>query len=233
MSDLESILNGDVEDVQEEQEPVQEAVQEPEPEPEETAEAPEGETQGEPPTPEVEERMVPQAALLDERRKRQELEAKLNADKKAPDIFEDQEAYTKHMQSLVSQQVMNERANISEFLARREFPDLDDKVAKFQELVEQNPALKDQVINSVSPYHELVDVVTKAQELEQLKDVDSYKEKLRAEVEAEIKAKYEAGAKKSQEKRESIPPSLDDVPTKGSLKGTNWSGPTSLDSIIG
>lgn len=235
MSDIESILNGEPEPVTE-PEPAQEPEQAQETEAEEVTEQaePTGEEESETPAPKTDESMVPLKALTEERRKRQELEAQLKADdKKAPDIFEDQEAYTRHISEQVSQQVLNERANISEFLARREFPDLDAKVEKFQAMIETNPALKDQVMSAVSPYHELVDVVTKAEELEQLKDVDSYKEKIRAEVEAEIKAEYEAKAKKSETLRDSIPPSLNDVGTKGGLKGHNYSGPTSLDQILG
>lgn len=241
MSDLDSILNGEVEPeestapIQPEVEPKEEEPQpEPEPTPEDTPEPKGEETPGEPPTPKTEESMVPLKALTEERRKRQELEAQLKADdKKAPDVFEDQEGFTQHLSQQMSQTVLNERLNMSEFMARRDFPDLDAKVDKFSEMVANNPALKEQVFGAVSPYHELVDVVSKAEELEQLKDVDTYKEKLRAQIEADIRAEFEAKAKKSEELRDSIPPSLNDVGTKGSLKGSQWGGPTQLDSILG
>lgn len=200
----------------------------------ETAEEPKGEeVTSEPPAPETEERMVPQAALLDERRKRQELEQQLNSKpKQAPDVFEDQEGFTNHVTQLVNQQVLNDRANMSEFLARRDYPDLDSKVEKFQEMAQSNPALQQQVLNAVSPYHELYDIVTKADQLAEMQNVDAYKAKLRAEVEAELKAEYEQKQSAEQKLRESIPPSLNDVGSKGSLKGHDWAGPTSLDSIL-
>lgn len=240
MNDLDSILNGEevseeiVEPIQAEPAPLEdEPKPEPEPQPEETPEPKGEDIQGETPAPKTEESMVPLKALTEERRKRQELEAKLGSDgKKTPDILEDQDAYTKHLNQHVNQQVLNERLNMSEFLARRDYSDLDQKVEKFKEMVEKNPTLQSQIVNSPSPYHELVDVVNKAEELEKLKDVDSYKASIRAEIEAEIRAEIEAKAKKSEELRESIPPSLNDLGSKGGLKGADNAGPTSLESIL-
>lgn len=243
MNDLDAILNGEEapEEIVEpapaepESEPAPiEPEPEPDPQPEETPEPKGEEDLGEPPSPKIEDSMVPLKALTEERRKRQELEAQLNTKQpnKAPDVLEDQEGYTQHISSQISQQLLNERLNTSEFMARKEFADLDAKVQKFQEMVSENPALSQQVFGAVSPYHEIVDVVNKAEQFEQMQDVDSYKAKLRAEVEAEIKAEYEAKAKEKTDLRESIPPSLTNVGSKGGMKGADWAGPTTLDSIL-
>lgn len=242
MQNLDDVLNGVESDLQEEE--IQQGTGEPEgekePEQEADAEAKADEEaekpeQGSPPEPE-QPRHVPIDSLLDERRKRQEAENELEkyrqAKAKAPDVFEDQEGFTNHINQTISQQVLNATANISEFMAKREYPDLEEKVAKFQDMVKQNPSLQQQVLGAISPYHEIVDIVTKAEELEKMKDIDSYKAQIRAEVEAEIKARLESEQQAKDKKRQSIPPSLVSEPSKGTIKGTTFDGPSSLESIL-
>ena len=161
MSSLESVFNdGDPE--------VIESV-EAEPEAPEIVEEPESvekeEVSTTEPEAEKEHQNVPIQALKAEREKRQALERQMAEFQKektpAPDVFEDQSAYTEHLQTEFNQALFNERANMSEFYARREFTDLDDKIETFQALTASNPALTAQVQNAVSPYHEIVDIVKK------------------------------------------------------------------------
>lgn len=177
-------------------------------------------------------------AYLDEKRKRQdaqnrvkELESQLSGKKEtAPDIFEDQEQYTSYLNSQISSAVNNTKAEISEFFARRDHDDIDEKFERFKELAEQNPELKREVAASKSPWHTMRDIVIKAEEMEALKDVDSYKAKLRAEIEAELKAEIEGKATAEKEKLESITPSLAGARSSGTPKDPI---DQSLEEILG
>jgi hypothetical protein len=230
MSDLDAILKGEevdepvVEDQVDDSSPedpteeVEASTEGEEPEAEESAEE-----VGETPAPKVEkEEPWTKKAVLDERRKRQELEAKLKeleaqkGEEKTPDMFEDAEGYTKYMQ----QQMQTNMLNMSEFMARREFPDLDEKVARFEQMVQDNPMLYQKVMNSPSPYHEVVEVVRKAEELDKMSDIDSYKTSLREQIRAEVMAEMEATKAKTNKGREqakSVPKSLAGQVSQGAV----------------
>lgn len=185
---------------------------------------------------------VPLKALEAERHKRQELERKLeqqyrdlktqSEEKQRPDILEDPDGYADSITRKFQQELDNQRLNMSEFLARREHPDMDDKLAEYRELAEKNPALNSQVQNAMSPWHEVAKIVDASRKLEQLNDVDGMEAKLRAEIEAQIRKEYEDKAKAEEVLSGSLPQSLAGAPSKGSVKGSNWSGPTPLENII-
>ncbi len=199
----------------------------------------------EPTSPEVEEpesKSVPIQALMAEREKRQALELQIansNKDRKpAPDIFEDQEAYTKHFQQQIDNDRFNDRANQSEFYAQREYgaDNLALKLETFKELKTSNPALEAQVLNAVSPYHEIVDIVNKHEKMEKMQNIDEWEAKTKAEIEAkvraEIKAEIEGKANADKSLRDSIPTSLVDEPSKGTINKPTWTGPSALDQIL-
>lgn len=192
-----------------------------EPEPE-----PEAETQAEPveakeeeapaaPEPEPQENWT-KAAVLDERRKRQALQAELEQLKnqkpvEVPDIFTDQNAYTDYINRIVSEQVLASEIRISQEFMREKDPDYDRKELQFLEMAQENPALVDRLRGHSSPARFVVDTVNKANELKKLENIDEYKAKLRAEMEADIRkelgAEMESKAKQS-EQLSSITPSL-------------------------
>ena len=198
-------------------------------------------------SPEVEEpesKSVPIQALMAEREKRQTLEKQIadaeaqRAKEPAPDIFEDQEAYTKHFQQQIDNDRFNDRANQSEFYAQREFgtAELALKVDAFKELKAKNPELEAQVLNAVSPYHEIVDIINKHEKMEKMQNIDEFEATTRAEIEAkvraEIKAEIEGKATADKTLRDSIPTSLVDEPSKGTINKPTWAGPSTLDSIL-
>jgi len=192
-----------------------------EPEPE-----PEAETQAEPveakeeeapaaPEPEPQENWT-KAAVLDERRKRQALQAELEQLKnqkpvEVPDIFTDQNAYTDYINQSVSDQVFRARVEMSQEFMRMQDSNYDDKETQFYEMATQNPLLVEQVKAHPMPARFVVDTVNKANELKKLENIDEYKAKLRAEMEADIRkelgAEMESKAKQS-EQLSSITPSL-------------------------
>lgn len=199
---------------------------------------PEGEKEATPPVAEEsKEEPWTKKAVLDERRKRQELEkAKLELEqrlkqiegkKETPDVFEDQDAYTKHLKSEMQSQMLN----MSEFMARREYPDLDEKVARFEQMVKENPTLAQKVMAAPSPYHELVEVVRKAEEMDKMSDIDSYKAKLREEIKAELLAELKSEQpSKGREAAKSVPKSLAGQTSQAAI---TESVETTLANILG
>ena len=200
-----------------------------------------------PTAPEVKEpesKSVPIQALMAEREKRQAAEKQIEsfkqqeADKPAPDIFEDQAAYTKHFQEQIDNNRFNDRANQSEFYAQREFgvEELALKVETFKELKATNPALESQVLNAVSPYHEIADIVSKHEKMEKMQNIDEFEATTRAEIEAqvraEIKAEIEGKATADKNLRDSIPTSLVDERSQGTVKQPAWAGKSTLDNIF-
>jgi len=222
-----------------------EEVEEPaEAEPEKVEKEQEPEATTAPETTEPEPKSVPIKALMAEREKRQELERKVadlaaqKAKEPAPDIFEDQQGFTEHLQKQIDTDRFNDRANQSEFYAKREFgeEELSAKVEAFKELKMTNPELEAQVLNAVSPYHEIVDIVSKHEKMEKMQNIDEFEAKTRAEIEAkvraEIKAELEGKINADKDLRDSIPTSLVDEPSKGTINKPTWAGPSTLDSIL-
>ena len=222
LQSLEDVLNG-VEQPEPEAAPVEEApTAEPEAAPvAETQPEPEAaKDEGEPAAPKAEPEAEnwTKAAVLDERRKRQALQAELDQLRqanqeqvKAPDIFEDQAGYADFITQQVSQQVFQNKVEMSQEFMRSIDSDYDSKESQFYEMAQKNPLLVEQVRQHPMPARFVVETVNKANELKELSNVEEYKAKLRAEVEAEIKQKMQAefeAKTKQQEQVSSITPSL-------------------------
>lgn len=162
-------------------------------------------------------------AYKDEKRKRQGLESENDELKrklkdlenpkepeKVPDAVDDPEGYTNYIQNQVNQQTMNMKANMSEFMAVREFGQdvVTEKLDTFKTMLGEDPSLHARVANAVSPYHEMIDIVDKAERLKQLDNVEDMEAKIRAEVEEKVRAEYESKLTGQNAKRESVTPSL-------------------------
>ena len=172
MSDLEDILNGteSSEEVTEEttaetsETPTEEAPkgEEPKAETEEKVETKEEPKEDSTPESKKSEDAAWQyEAYKDEKRKRQELERKLEEIQnpkepvKAPDVFEDQEGFSNHIADMVSQSELKVKAEMSKFMADREFGAdvVTQKLATFKEMVANDPNLSNRVLTAVSPVH--------------------------------------------------------------------------------
>lgn len=99
-------------------------------------------------------------AVLDERRKRQELEAKiakLEAKEpeaevtKRPDILEDQEGAFRHTESQFANAILQERINLSRELMIEKHDDYEAMEAVFVELAGKNPHLVQEMNKSSNP----------------------------------------------------------------------------------
>lgn len=225
MQSLDDVFNGnEVEVTEEAAETTEEATSEVAEEPEVAEEAeteteePTGEKETEDSTPEPKKQDQDDwkfAAYQDEKRKRQELEKQLEELKKTeqpenkPDLFEDPDGYQQYQQTQVDSKITNVKAQMSEFMAAREFGKerVESAFNKFSEMVQENPALYQKAINAVSPYHEIVEIVEKAEKFEKMQNVEQYEAQLRAEIEQKVRAELEAEVQAKSAKK-SVTPSL-------------------------
>lgn len=188
------------------------------------------------------------AAVLDERRKRQALEAELQQLKQAqqpaaeaekPDWYGDPEKAAQAMQQqvgqTVSQQVWQTKVGLAQDMMRAQHEDYDELESEFMDLVKDQPGLIQEMQQAANPARFAYETAKKAREYTAMKDVDSYKAKLRQEVEAELRKELEAEqqqkAEKQQRKRDAIDPSLASSASNG-LKSDDYAGPTPLEDIL-
>lgn len=200
-ADLDTLLDGDPETPPEPAEPpADKADDEP---------APKGDEPAEPPSVPDESTQVPIAALQDERRKRQELEQRLAALEDAPEPEVDTRSDLERATAYTDQRfVLATRAMVA-----AEKPDFSEKETKFLEMAKANPNLAQQMLAADNPALFAYQTAAKQIELDSFEGVDNLREKIRAEVLAELK------------KSEGIPsdpslasmPSTTDVPTDDDL----------------
>lgn len=214
-----------------------------------TDEATETETENEEPTAEKSESTADSkeseeekdwkfAAYQDEKRKRQELERQLEELKKpkeeakAPDVFDDPEGFQSYQATQLDQKVMQVKAEMSQFVAEKEFgkEKVDAAFTKFSEMVKDNPELYSQAINSPSPYHQIVEIVDKAQKYEQMQNVDQFEAQMRAKIEEQIRAELEEKYSKQVAKKSNVTPSLN---SQRSAEGGHNEASQSLQDIFG
>jgi len=170
------------------------------PEPESTGEEAAGATPAPPPDPVP--AHVPVAALQDERGKRQAAERELEqlraeqaeheAAAAAPDPTNDPAGAFEHLQATVAQQLTGMHIKQSRMMVMGQNPDFEAREQVFMGLAKDNPQLVDEMLAADNPAQFAYDLAVKHDEVLAMKDVDGYKERLRAEVEAEVRAKLEA-----------------------------------------
>lgn len=183
------------------------------------------------------------SAVLDERRKRQALEAELEKlrqggqppEAEKPDWYGDPEKAAQAMQQQVSQQAFNTKLDLSQDMMRAQHEDYDELETEFVDLAKQDPRLIQEMQQATNPARFAYDTAKKAREYAAMKDVDSYKAKLRQEVEAELRKELEAEqqqkAEKHQKKVGAIDTSLASSTSSG-LKSNDYAGPTPLEDIL-
>ena len=201
-----------------------------------------------PPAPE-EASMVPRNALQDERRKRQELERQLGEMQQrlmqqpppppqpVPDQWEDPEGHTHYLiqQAAVTAreealaEVRRERVMLSAEAAKQRHPDYIDKVAVFEQLSAQNPALAQTMLQQVDPAEYAYNIAKQHEEFSKYGSLDAMIAAKKAEWEAEALA----GLKASLSPAQSAPTSLAAERSVGARSGPAWSGPVSLNELLG
>jgi len=161
----------------------------------------------------------------------------------APDFWEDPEKAITHIQDSLRGEftdrlntVESEHKNVvltmSEQMMAQHYDDFETVKAHVLQMAQSNPAVIQQAAHSnpTHPWKAVYEHGRKDMELQQVGDLDAFKAKLKdelkAEALAEVKAELEAKGKGGK-----VPESLVNHPTS-TVKGGEWSGPTSLDSIL-
>lgn len=180
---------------------------------------------------------VPMAAYLAERGKRQDAERALAEGTKPKeeeakvDPLEDPDGFS----NKISKETDTKLNAQSHYFAEREFgkEKMTAAMESYQKIV--TPELHAKVMQHPSPYHAMVEAVDEHNKAEEIGDLDTWKEQERERIRAEERQKVidEMKEQKDEEDelRDSIPGSLAQKPSQGSLKGTDWDGPTSHEDI--
>ncbi len=217
---------------------------------------PKGETQPEAPAqsapPAPEEPQFDHAATIGERRRRQEAEARAaeleqrlaqleqrfqpqQQPQTAPDMFEDPEGYTRYVaaqaaetaRSEAYQQFQTQRIEMSAAQFAPTVPDYADKVQAFQQMVQVNPALLQELYRSPNPAEYAYNTAKTHLEIQQYGGIEGL---IKARVEDALKAQAPAPVEATP--TPPIPDTLADAQSsRGSSADTNHV--PSLDDIVG
>ena len=223
MSDLADALDGKFEEATEEQpdnraeeaeDKSTEGQSEDKPTVDDPPEQPKGDKEVTPPVTEDDPKIAAfKAQALDERRKRQELEAELRELKKpqetkAPDVLDDPEGFTKSLKDSQEQMSFTIRAELSADFMKQQHNDYDQREAEFYELAKESPELRAQLRAAANPARFAYDTATKHARLKALENVDDMEAKLRAEIEQKVRSEFETKEKARLAKTANITPSL-------------------------
>ncbi len=182
-------------------------------------------------------------AVLDERRKRQELEAKIakleekkqEAEAvKRPDILEDQEGAFRHTESQFANALLQERINLSRELMIEKHDDYEAHEAVFVEMAQKNPQLVQEMNRSSNPAKFAYNKAKEHNEYsdyQKNKESDDYKAFLEARKAAALEPKEveETPAQKRNKSAVKVP----DLINATSAKTDNAHGEKSLKQLLG
>jgi hypothetical protein len=187
-------------------------------------------------------RQVPLKAYEAERDKRQAAEARLreleartreNTHSVTTDPLEDPEGFSAQVQETIEQRVALAKFELHEEAMREKHADYDEVQAEFLTMAQSNPALMAEARQARNVPKFAYATVMKARELAELQDVDTYKSKLRQQIEAEIRAdlEREAGTRRAKAAELDSALELPSLATTGS--GGIRDADASLSSILG
>jgi hypothetical protein len=188
------------------------------------------------------------AALKDERRKRQEAEARAQAieahyaqlsrqqqpQQPPVDFWDDPQSFMDQRFSSMTEQLFQQweqrqqvqRINASEEAARAKYADYSDAYSAFEHAVRLNPMLATELAQAPDPGEFAYRKGKTALEIQRVGSIDELRAQIRAEVEAEARAAI-APAKP-------VLPSTTAADTSiGARSGPAWSGPRPIDQLLG
>lgn len=198
-----------------------------------------GEEAEAPPTPEEKPQpMVPRAALMDERRKRQELEARLHANEPAPPEVKDEEYWqapveatrklVDHQGQLLQRQILNMKFELAEDLTRQMHTDYDEVREQFIGRVESNDpvaiAIAQQMVSKANPAKFVYDEMSRIAKL-----TPDYEARIRAEERAKVLAEVGQMQKRV---APDVPRSLNSEPSAPSPSTPGAFTPTPLGNLL-
>jgi hypothetical protein len=208
----------------------------------EQVEAPEESPSTEPQEP----AMVPAAVMHGERDRRQSLQKEFEEykaqhppqEEPKPDFYADPDAALNARDQQLSKELTTTLLNEGkgEAISQYDQETVDKAEQWFVEEAVKSPVIAGQ-LNDVPllQQHRKVVELFKANEAnaERIKDPSAYEAKLKQQGVEEYLAAQASQAEEKQKVTEAIPKSLVGDSSKGGIKGTEWSGPTPLESVIG
>lgn len=209
-----------------------------------------GETDAVPPPAQDETGHIPIAALKDERSKRQALENELAQLRQQmqqpqpqptqaqpegpPDQFEDPEGYTRWLIGQASaaareeaqQAFQYQRIQHSAEEAKAKLPDYAEKISVFQQMVQANPVLQQEMQRAPNPAQYAYDTAKIQMELQQHGGLEGL-------IEARLKARQAEAMQAVQgQLPQSAPPTISTDRSVGARSGPAWSGPGSISDYL-
>ena len=183
-------------------------------------------------------------AALDERNKRQELERQIAQPAKpvqpqepTKTFWEDPEGHLNAIKEQNTQVALQTKLQTAEMIARSKYQDFDQEVAVFKEMAMTVPGLAQQCFSSPDPAEFAYRTGKFHRELKEAGGLTQLRANIeaetRAKVETEFKAKEEARQAEIARQRAALPGSLSDVRGAAAPRRLEYTGPTPLDVILG
>lgn len=185
--------------------------------------------------PEPTDERVPTGALIAERKKRQEAERRAEElerrwqqmqQPRPPDPYTDPDGHRQFVQQ--QEVVVNARVDASFEAAKAAIPDFEGVMQHWDELVAQNPMLYQQAIQHNAPAYWAYQHVKNHLAMQEIGDPKTYREKLKAELLAELQ-KQQPQARQTPATPQ---PSLASAPASGIKSEAAWAGPSSMRDIL-
>ncbi len=172
-----------------------------------------------------------QQAMMEERRKRQALEAEHKAAQPPKQFWDDPEAAIKNHEQQMRDLALTTKLQTAEAIARSKYTDFDEKIGVFAELLQATPGLHQQWLAAADPADFAYRTAKSHKELSEAGSIEAMREQIRKEERVKMEAELKAKADALEKQRAALPPSLSDA------RGTKvnkpvWGGPTSLDNIL-
>lgn len=181
--------------------------------------------------------------LREEREKRQALQAELEALRQQfqavqnppappPSIWEDDQGALDHVKNeavttAVQQATYNAKLDMSEMMVRQANEDFEEVKAEFLALAQQNPTLAQQALADPHPWNKAYQIAKNHRAMQELGSTNV------TELEAKLREKIMAEMQASAPVMPNIPQSLTMARNVGQRSGPGWSGPRSLDDLLG
>lgn len=172
------------------------------------------------------------AALWAARERIRQLEAKgqQQPPPKPVDLYEDPDRFRSGILSEAQQIALNERLNMSEMMIRDTKDDAEAVIAEFMAATQSNPALREQAMKQAHPYKYIYDEGKRMLAMKEIGDPVAYKEKLRAELLAELGNQGKPA--EEQPAPVQLPTSLANARSAAPRNATTWQGPTPINDIL-
>lgn len=148
------------------------------------------------------------------------------------EFWEDPEGALKNFEEKMEAREITATLNIVERIARAKYPDFDEKLEAFAEVMQTTPGVHKEWITSNDPAEYAYKLGTSTLLFRRAKDMPTLIEQARAEGRMEAEASFKTKEDDRQRKMDNIPNSLTDLRSVGGNSRAVWNGPPSLASIL-